>query len=74
METTGGDHEGPASPRERTSAQGGPEPALEQDNSRRDHSQAFAFKIYGDAQNVYDMPAETTNTVTTMLRKYSTIL
>ena len=65
-ETSGGDHEGQASRSEGASTQDDPEPALEPEVIEVAPGKALAvitpklvYKINGDTQDVYDVPAET---------------
>ena len=66
-----GDHEGQASPSEGTSVQDSPEPALEREVIEVAPGKTvvavitpkLVYRINGEAQHVYDMPAETTKAV-----------
>ena len=69
--TGGGDHEGQASPSVGTSAQGSPEPALERGMIEATAGKAavavitpkLVYRINGGAQDMYDMPVETTKAI-----------
>ena len=70
-ETSGGNHESQASPRKGASSQDGPEPALDREVIAVAPGKTavtlitpnLVHRMNGDAQDVYDMPAETTKAV-----------
>ena len=71
IETTGGDHDGQASSSEKTIAQDDPEPALEREvievvpgkTAVAEITPKLVYSVNGEAQDVYDMPVETTKAV-----------
>ena len=69
-ETTGGDHEGQASPSEGASTQDGPEPVSEPEVIEVAPGKTVAvitpklvYQINGETKHVYDVPAETTKAI-----------